>query len=69
MALIAGRVRIGKGGWIGANALVSNACRIGDGAKIRIGAVVISDVEKDAELSGNFAIRHRTSLNRYLKDR
>ena len=64
MALIAGRARLGRQCWIGANATISNACSIGDGAKVRIGAVVIADVQANGDVSGNFAIPHREQLNR-----
>lgn len=67
MALIAGRVRVGKNCWIGANSVISNACSIGDDAKIRIGAVVISDLAANADVSGNFAIMHHNHLKRFLR--
>lgn len=67
--LVAGRVGVGKRCWIGASSSISNACAIGDNAKIRIGATIISDVSENAEVSGNFAINHHKNLKRFLKER
>jgi UDP-3-O-[3-hydroxymyristoyl] glucosamine N-acyltransferase len=67
--LLSGRVTIGNNCWIGASSSVSNACVVKDNAKIRIGAVVISDVAAHAEVSGNFAIPHNKNLKRYLKEK
>ena len=52
--------------WVGAGAIVSNALTIGKNANIKIGAVVIEDVLPNEELSGNFAVRHKTNLANYL---
>ena len=65
--LLAGRVRIGKGCWIGASVAVSNALSIGNYANVKIGSVVIDDVEENGIVSGNFAISHSHNLKNFLK--
>jgi UDP-3-O-[3-hydroxymyristoyl] glucosamine N-acyltransferase len=67
--LLAGRVRIGKNCWIGAGVTIANALSIGDGSKIMIGSVVISDVPDHATISGNFALNHITNLRHYLQNK
>jgi UDP-3-O-[3-hydroxymyristoyl] glucosamine N-acyltransferase len=64
---ISGRTRMGENCWVGAGAIVSNALTIGENASIKIGAVVIEDVPPNEELSGNFAVRHKTNLATYLE--
>ncbi len=68
-AIIAGRVRIGAGCWIGSGAKISNAITVEDGADIKIGATVIADVGKDAEVSGNFAIPHSRNIKHWLRNK
>lgn len=52
-AKLSGSVRIGQNSWIGPNASVVQRKRIGDGATVGIGAVVIRDVEPRATVAGN----------------
>ena len=66
--VVAGRARIGARAWIGASAVISNMLRIGDGAEVRIGAVVIQDVPDGGDVSGNFARGHAGNMKRYLKE-
>ena len=66
--VVAGRARIGARAWVGASATISNMLRIGDGAEVRIGAVVIQDVPDGGDVSGNFARGHAGNMKRYLKD-
>lgn len=65
--VIAGRARIGASAWVGASATISNAIRVGDHARVRIGAVVIRDVPARGDVSGNFAVEHARTLRSYLK--
>ncbi|MTI67728.1 MAG: UDP-3-O-(3-hydroxymyristoyl)glucosamine N-acyltransferase [Firmicutes bacterium] len=58
-SLIAGRVRIKDGVWIGASASVSNGISIGNDARISIGSVVTKDVMDNQTVTGNFAIEHK----------
>jgi acetyltransferase-like isoleucine patch superfamily enzyme len=48
--------------WIGPGAIISQTLTIGQNAVVSLGAVVISDVEPDARVSGNFAGAHRALL-------
>lgn len=65
--VIAGRAVVGSGAWIGASATVSNMIRVGDGAEVRLGAVVVQDVPENGDVSGNFAAPHARNMKRYLK--
>jgi UDP-3-O-[3-hydroxymyristoyl] glucosamine N-acyltransferase len=65
--VIAGRARIGAHAWVGASATISNAIRVGDHARVRIGAIVIRDVPERGDVSGNFAVEHARTLRSYLK--
>ncbi|MBL3601021.1 MAG: hypothetical protein JMN25_14345 [gamma proteobacterium endosymbiont of Lamellibrachia anaximandri] len=67
--VLAGRVKVGRRCWIGAGVLVSNALTIGDDAEIKIGSVVVSDVEPATVVSGNFAVNHKQQLKAYLSRR
>jgi len=55
---ILGRVEIGAEAYIGPSSVVVNGARIGEKAKVSIGAVVTRDVPAGATVSGNFAISH-----------
>jgi UDP-3-O-[3-hydroxymyristoyl] glucosamine N-acyltransferase len=66
--VLAGRARIGARAWIGASATVSNLVQVGEGAEVRIGAVVVQDVPAGGEVSGNFAMPHARNLKRFLRD-
>ncbi|HET9819685.1 MAG TPA: hypothetical protein VFP92_11030, partial [Rhodanobacteraceae bacterium] len=65
--VIAGRAHIGAHAWVGASATISNAIRVGEHARIRLGAVVIRDVPPQGDVSGNFAVEHTRTLRNYLK--
>lgn len=65
--IIAGRARIGARAWIGASATISNALDIGEGARVRLGAVVVRDVQAGGDVSGNFADKHARTMRRFLK--
>ena len=64
--MLAGRVTVGEGAWLGAAAVVSNAIHIGNGARVRLGSVVIEDVPEGADVSGNFAVDHMRRLRQHL---
>jgi len=48
-----GRIRIGRGAWIGAHAVVLQGVEIGDGAVVGAGAVVTRSVPPFAVVAGN----------------
>ena len=54
-AEVSGSTVIGENCWVGPNATISNALRIGDMAKILIGAVCIRDVPASARLGGPYS--------------
>lgn len=58
-----GKVKIGRGCWIGWGAMIVPGVHIGDGAVIAMGSVVTKDVPKGAVVGGNPAkiIKYRES--------
>lgn len=52
-AELSGSVRVGQRSWVGPNASVIESRRIGEGATVGIGAVVIKDVGPGAIMAGN----------------
>jgi len=67
-AELSGSARVGQRSWVGPNASVIESRRIGDGAMVRIGAVVIRDVEPGAVVAGNPAkpTAEMTKVNRAI---
>lgn len=61
-SMICGKCTIGKDAWLGANVTISNRIKIGDSARVSLGAVVTKDVPAGQTVSGNFAIDHRRFL-------
>ena len=57
-AVLCGAAVVGDDVWIGPNATISSTLRIGNGARVSLGAVVIRDVPPGGHVSGNFAIDH-----------
>lgn len=51
-AELSGSARVGQRSWVGPNASVIESRRIGDGAIVRIGAVVIKNIEPGAIVHG-----------------
>lgn len=64
--VIAGRAQIGAHAWIGASATISNGIRVGEHARVRLGAVVIRNVPARGDVSGNFAVEHARTLRNHL---
>ncbi len=67
--ILAGRVKIGCDCWLGAGCIISNAISIGDACNVRIGAVVIENVDKGKFVSGNFALSHTKHLMQFKKQK
>lgn len=58
LANILGRVAIGDEAYIGPSSVIVNGARVGERAKVTMGAVVTRDVPAGAAVSGNFAVAH-----------
>jgi acyl-[acyl carrier protein]--UDP-N-acetylglucosamine O-acyltransferase len=67
--LVGGSVEIGDDVILGPSVTIKDGVRIGNRARIRLGSVVIEDVEDDADISGNFAVRHISNLRNYVRSR
>lgn len=52
---------------INPKAIISNQIRIGEGATVSLGAVVVSSVPRNGHVSGNFAVDHRKFLYHYSR--
>lgn len=66
---VAGRCEIADDVYIGPNATLRNGIKVGEGAKISMGAVVTQDVLPKHTVSGNFAIDHEKWLEFMRKTR
>jgi UDP-3-O-[3-hydroxymyristoyl] glucosamine N-acyltransferase len=66
-ATLGGRASVGSECWIGIGATISNTITIGDQASIKLGSVVIDNVNPKASVSGNFAIDHFRNLRNKAK--
>ena len=67
--VIARHAHISDGAWVGTSATVREYVRVGVGASVKAGSVVVEDVPDGAEVSGNFAVPHRRRVLQYLKDK
>ncbi|MBQ6519858.1 MAG: hypothetical protein IJI14_14135 [Anaerolineaceae bacterium] len=57
-ACVCGSAEIRNDVWIGPNATVSSEVKIGDQARVNLGAVAASDIPAGTVVTGNFAVRH-----------
>lgn len=57
-ACIAGSTDIGENVWIGPHAVIANRISICDNARVLIGSVVIRNIKRPINVSGNFAVEH-----------
>lgn len=67
--VIAGRVTIGNNVWVGASTSIAQGLDVGEGAQLKMGSVVIGDVEDGAVISGNFAVPHKANMRHFFKKR
>ena len=65
--VIARRAQIKDGVWIGSSCVVREYVKIGAGAQVMAGSVVINDVQANQSVSGNFAMEHQKHLLHDLK--
>lgn len=66
-AVLAGYSKVGEGVWIGPNSTVAHMVKVGEGARIMLGSVVVKDVPAEAEVSGNFALPHKMTVRNFTK--
>lgn len=66
-AMISGSVTIGDDVWVGPGAIFSHGIRVGDGAKITLGSVVMQDVPSKGHVTGHWAIPHHKFLCAYKR--
>jgi UDP-3-O-[3-hydroxymyristoyl] glucosamine N-acyltransferase len=59
---IAGNVTIGNDVWIGPSVTIADGLTIGNKSRILIGSVVVSNVQENFVVSGNFAMDHNKQL-------
>ncbi|HPX93832.1 MAG TPA: DapH/DapD/GlmU-related protein [Bacillota bacterium] len=67
-SVVGGRVVVGDDVWIGFNATIRNGLKIGDRARVNMGAVVTRSVGNDESVTGNFAIPHDQFLKLLKRD-
>ena len=64
---LAGFSTFGDDIWVGLGTTVKNDLHIGNGARLNIGSVVVTDVAADAAVSGNYAMEHTRFLYEQIK--
>lgn len=65
--VVAGRTVLGDNVWMGASSSIAQGLRIGRNAQIKMGSVVIRDVQDNEVVSGNFAMLHTRNMKQYLR--
>lgn len=68
-SVIAGRAKLANKVWVGTSSSIAQGLLIGESAQIKMGSVVVSNVKAGQVVSGNFAINHRITMERYLTSR
>ncbi len=63
---VGGYTHIAPNAWIGLSAIISDSIEIGEDVSIKIGSVVVSNLDDKAQVSGNFAIPHQQNLRRNI---
>ena len=59
---IAGFTSIGDEVWLGPSSTIAHGIEIGGKANIKIGSVVVSNIDREKTVSGNFAFDHKKHL-------
>ncbi len=65
--VISGRTKLGPRVWMGASSSIAQGLTVGEGAQIKMGSVVVSDISPNAVVSGNFAVSHKANMRHFLK--
>lgn len=66
-SVISGRAIVEDEAVVSLSSSVADARRVGEGAEVMMGSVVVSNVEPGATVSGNFAYDHREHVNDYIR--
>lgn len=64
---IAGFCTIGNDVWIGPSSTLAHGLSIGDGANIKLGSVVVNNIDENENVSGNFAYNHKKHIKDFIK--
>jgi len=67
--VIARRAVIEVDSWVGPSSMIREHVRVGAGAQIKLGSIVIDDVEPGKSVSGNFAMNHHKNLRRFMNEK
>lgn len=67
MCVIARKSIVGADAFLGTQSTIKENLRIGEGANVMAGSVVISDVPAGAMVSGNFATDHRARMLEFVR--
>ena len=65
--VVTGRTELGDNVWMGVSASVAPGLKIGAGAQIKMGSIVVRDVPPAQVVSGNFALPHKVNMKHYLE--
>lgn len=65
--IIARRAIICERAWIGPSSFIREHVTIGKYAQVKVGSVVVKDVEESQSVSGNFALDHKINLLHYAQ--
>ena len=65
---MAGFCTVGNETWIGPSTTIAHGIKIGDKSSIKLGSVVVVDVERNSIVSGNFAFKHSKHLKQFIKN-
>ncbi|TFL14847.1 hypothetical protein CSC67_05745 [Pusillimonas caeni] len=66
-SMLSGRVTLENGVFTGPNSTISNGLTMGENSFVTIGSVVVSDVNPNNKVSGNFAVDHRLFKKHFVK--
>jgi UDP-3-O-[3-hydroxymyristoyl] glucosamine N-acyltransferase len=68
-AQVSGYTEMDNDVWIGPSATIGNLLKIGEGASIEVGSVIIENLDAGRRVSGNFAIDHRSNMMDFARKR
>ncbi len=68
-AVVGGNTSVGDNVWIGPSSVIADALMIGNDAQVKLGSVVVRNVNAGETVSGNFALSHAQHLRIYTRQR